>query len=152
DLKPSNVMVAGGRVALLDFGLVRDLDAEEGLLTRDGTIDGTPAYMAPEQASGGVLGEPTDWYAFGVMLYEALTGELPIEGRSAVEIIARKTTNDAPALRQVVSGLPLELTKLCDSLLARDPEKRPSGEQVLRVLTELRGHPTSEVQLAADPF
>ncbi|HKP59423.1 MAG TPA: protein kinase [Polyangiales bacterium] len=152
DLKPSNVMVTGKRVAVLDFGLVRGLDAEDGLLTRDGSIAGTPAYMAPEQAAGGDLGEPADWYAFGVMLYEALSGELPIEGRSATEIITRKTTTDAPPLRQIVSDLPLELTRLCDDLLARDPTKRPSGEQILKVLTQLRGQSATEVPLTLDQF
>ncbi|HET8934735.1 MAG TPA: serine/threonine-protein kinase, partial [Polyangiales bacterium] len=73
DLKPSNVMVASdGRVVVLDFGLVRGIEGDQ--VTQDGTISGTPAYMAPEQASAEPLSEASDWYAFGVMLYEMLAG------------------------------------------------------------------------------
>ncbi|HKU37556.1 MAG TPA: serine/threonine-protein kinase [Polyangiales bacterium] len=80
DLKPSNVIVAQDRVVVLDFGLVRELDANAPKLTEDGAIAGTPAYMAPEQALGKPLSEASDWYAFGAMLYEAMTGVLPFEG------------------------------------------------------------------------
>jgi eukaryotic-like serine/threonine-protein kinase len=135
DLKPSNVMVANGRVVVLDFGLVRELDPASAHLTQDGTITGTPAYMAPEQAAGAALGEATDWYAFGVMLYQALCGELPVDGQSAFEILTRKTTTDPLPIEHVVSNLPRELVQLCNRLVARNPELRPSGDEVIRVLS-----------------
>jgi serine/threonine protein kinase len=145
DLKPSNVLVAAGRVVVLDFGLVRGLDASDVVLTQDGLISGTPAYMAPEQAIDQTLGEAADWYAFGVMLYQALTGELPIEGRTAVELILRKTTNDPPSIERLVPNLPLDLIELCNSLLRREPEQRPSGDDVLRVIERMLGHPTTDI-------
>src|SRR5207302_5179325 len=71
DLKPSNVLVTGsGRLALLDFGLVASV--AEGNPER--LAVGTPVYMSPEQAADQPLGEPSDWYSVGAMLYEALTG------------------------------------------------------------------------------
>src|ERR1041384_7937307 len=72
DLKPSNVVVANDRVVLLDFGLVRELSGKE-TFSGTGGVCGTPEYMAPEQACGETLTEATDWYAFGVVLYEALS-------------------------------------------------------------------------------
>src|SRR5262249_37094450 len=74
DLKPSNVLVeAGGRVVVLDFGLVEDSGGKADV----GIIQGTPAYMAPEQARGEPALPASDWYAVGVMLHQALTGRLP---------------------------------------------------------------------------
>jgi serine/threonine protein kinase len=135
DLKPSNVLVANGRVVALDFGLVRELDEEDALVTHDGTISGTPAYMPPEQALGHKLSEVSDWYAFGVMLYQALAGRLPIEGRNANELLRRKLEREAPALEGIQPPIPARLNRLCMRLLQRDPKDRPSGDEVLEVLS-----------------
>jgi hypothetical protein len=143
DLKPSNVLVSAGRVVVLDFGLVRGLDSGDKVLTQDGVISGTPAYMAPEQAVGLPLAEVADWYAFGVMLYQALTGELPIEGRTAMELILRKTTSDPQPIERLAPHLPSELVELCNQLLQREPEARPKGEHVMRVLDRLLGQPST---------
>lgn len=145
DLKPSNVLVSAGRVVVLDFGLVRGLDAADVLLTQDGLISGTPAYMAPEQAIDQTLGEAADWYAFGVMLYQALTGELPIEGRTAVELILRKTTNDPQPIERLVPELPLDLIELANALLRREPEQRPRGDDVLHTLERMLGHSSMDI-------
>ncbi len=134
DLKPSNVLVANGRVVVLDFGLVRELAGDAQLATQDGLISGTPAYMAPEQARGQPLGEVADWYAFGVMLYQALSGELPIDGRTAMEILLRKSTVDPLPLERVAPDVSRALGSLCDRLLSREPTARPNGAEVLRVL------------------
>jgi serine/threonine protein kinase len=90
DLKPSNVLVTGeGRVVLLDFGLVSDVETQRVDLTHDQAAVGTPAYMSPEQAADQPLTEASDWYAVGVMLYEALTGRRPFDG-SAEQMMRRK--------------------------------------------------------------
>lgn len=139
DLKPSNVMVArDGRVVLLDFGLVRDLAADGGEVTQEGMITGTPAYMPPEQARALPLSEASDWYAFGVMLYEALSGELPIDGRTLHELLRRKLSDEPPPLSAAKLGVPHELVALCTQLLAREPSARPSGAAVLELLTGLQ--------------
>jgi serine/threonine protein kinase/tetratricopeptide (TPR) repeat protein len=133
DLKPSNVLVAKQRVVVLDFGIALELGEGAATITIDGVVSGTPAYMAPEQLRGRDWGEPNDWYAFGVMLYEALSGELPIEGRLQ-ELLRKKLESDPMPIGRIVSGLPSALEKLCMQLLAREPEQRPSGEEVLSVL------------------
>lgn len=139
DLKPSNVLVSNaGRVVVLDFGLVRQMDvgAEGPRVTFDGTISGTPAYMSPEQASAQPLTEASDWYSFGVMLYEMLTGQLPIDGRNADELIHAKRTLDPLPLTDAVDG-PAPLRKLATDLVQRDASARPTGEQIIAVLSEL---------------
>ncbi|HTU57117.1 MAG TPA: serine/threonine-protein kinase, partial [Polyangiales bacterium] len=135
DLKPSNVLLErGGRVVVLDFGLVRELSTSAAD-TVDGTTAGTPAYMPPEQARGEELSAASDWYAFGTMLYEALSGVLPIEGRSAVQLIQRKLHEDAPSLPH--DAAPRSVRKLCQRLLQRNPRERADGQEVLQVLSEL---------------
>ncbi len=131
DLKPSNVLVTPAtRAVLLDFGIAAQLQtlqaeptaAEQGLV-------GTLAYMAPEQASGRA-GTASDWYAVGVMLYQALTGKLPYTG-NPYQIIADKIAHDPEPPDALAPDLPPELVALCMALLSRDAATRPDGAQVL---------------------
>jgi serine/threonine protein kinase len=133
DVKPTNVLVdmtGAHRVVLVDFGLVTDANASANV---DAGIAGTVAYMAPEQGSGGAVGPAADWYAVGVMLYEALTGQLPFFG-SAYEVLTTKRTHAPPRPRDVVANLPEDLDALCMDLLAANPDERPKGDDVLRRL------------------
>jgi serine/threonine protein kinase len=140
DLKPSNVMIAkAGRVVVLDFGLARELGIAANDVTLEGMVAGTPAYMPPEQAVGQDLTEASDWYAFGVMLYEALSGVLPFEGSSAMQLIQRKLTLDPPQLYP--DAAPRPLVDLCMALLSRDPTQRPPADQILDLLAELSSSP-----------
>jgi eukaryotic-like serine/threonine-protein kinase len=140
DLKPSNVLVSHGRVVVLDFGLLRELDPAAATLTEEGAIAGTPAYMAPEQALGKPLCEASDWYAFGAMLYEALTGELPIDG-TLLEMLQRKLDSDPLPAVKLNPAVPAHLSQLCAALLSRDPSARPSGKQVLSALEPVSAGP-----------
>ncbi|HKP59060.1 MAG TPA: protein kinase [Polyangiales bacterium] len=130
DLKPSNVLVAGERVLVLDFGLVRGIDERNARVTEEGMVSGTPAYMAPEQALARPLTEAADWYALGVMLFEVLAGDLPFDG-AAVEIMRQKIDYDAQPLAEIDPEIPHELASLCAALLQRDPTQRPTGPEVL---------------------
>src|SRR5438270_1857833 len=86
DVKPSNVLVTGtGRVVLVDFGLVVERGRDTGSTTGDGAVAGTLAYMAPEQAWGQRPTPAADWYSVGVLLYQSLTGRLPLDGPLAAE-------------------------------------------------------------------
>ena len=86
DLKPSNVLVtARGQVVVLDFGLTVDASSVDASSGRHRA--GTPAYMAPDAE----VGPASDWYAIGVMLFEALTGRLPFEGDSRSIMMAKRS-------------------------------------------------------------
>jgi hypothetical protein len=132
DVKPSNVRVTeDDRVVLLDFGLVTDGAGQR--VSADTQFAGTPVYMAPEQAARGVAGPAADWYAFGVLLYEALTGNTPFDG-APLDILMKKQERVPPAPATVAPGIPEDLDTLCVELLRIDPAARPSGERVRRLL------------------
>jgi tRNA A-37 threonylcarbamoyl transferase component Bud32 len=128
DLKPSNVLVTvDGRVVVLDFGLAVDPElGGVGQTVLDDSVSGTPAYMAPEQAAGAPATAASDFYALGVMLFEALTGKLPFEGR-AHDMLVDKQRLPAPVAAQWCPDVPHDLGTLCEELLRRDPSTRPDA-------------------------
>jgi len=130
DVKPSNILVEpSGRVVLLDFGVVSELaQAPEKLLV------GTVKYMAPEQARGDAVGPGADWYAVGVLLFQALTGQLPFAGVSPDEMLVLKQHVRAPAPAELVDNVPVDLDQLCQRLLERDVAMRPTESDIVDVL------------------
>lgn len=129
DLKPSNVVVAeNGRVVILDFGLVVELQ-EAALAQSMETLAGTPMYIAPEQLAGQTVAASSDRYALGVMLYEALCGQQPYSGVSVAELLASKLRDDAPPIPEDAAA-PADLARLAHGLLDRDPANRPDPTQV----------------------
>ncbi|MGP0063866.1 MAG: serine/threonine-protein kinase PknK [Isosphaeraceae bacterium] len=135
DIKPTNVLVTTeGRVVLLDFGLTTDLESSgrERILERQ--IVGTLAHMSPEQAANLPVTAASDWYSVGVMLYEVLTGELPFVG-TPQELIVAKRTQAPPSPASLVQGLSEDLVRLCVNLLDRDPARRPTGREIIVLLT-----------------
>lgn len=129
DLKPSNVMVGrDGRAVILDFGVACERSVEPGSAVRDVVVAGTPAYMSPEQALGEAMSAASDWYAFGTMLYEALSGRLPFGG-TLLEMLSAKTSRDPPPID--TADAPADLVALAQELLAQRPGQRPTGREVL---------------------
>ncbi|MFF0573647.1 serine/threonine-protein kinase [Streptosporangium saharense] len=129
DLKPTNLMLCpDGSVKVLDFGLamLRESDSTTQF-TRVGQILGTPAYMAPEQIQSGVVDPRSDLYALGCVIHEMLTGEQLFTGPTEYAVFERQVKERPPA----VGGVPAELNRLIQDLLEKDPERRPSGAEVL---------------------
>jgi len=129
DLKPSNILVTrAGHVCILDFGLVLDVaEQPAGLGGEVEPVLGSLAYMSPEQLSGGRLGPASDWYAVGVMLYEALTGVHPWLGD--VRRVRRGKADDRPTNPASLDDrLPRDLSELALELLDLQAAHRVSGE------------------------
>jgi eukaryotic-like serine/threonine-protein kinase len=151
DIKPSNVLVTPeGRVVILDFGLITELMPLYAGVASD-VKGGTPAYMAPEETSGGIPSEAGDWYGVGMTLYEALTGTIPFAG-TLTELLISKRTIDPPAPVNVVPGVPAELSAVCMGLLCRDPAQRLSGPAALRELAREPGVPAVFARVRDSPF
>ncbi len=137
DVKPSNVLVdREERVVLLDFGLVTEAFGGDERFTGAAVV-GTPVYMAPEQAASRDVGPAADLYAAGVMLYEALTGRLPIGG-PRLQVLIDKQTKEPPPPESVASDVPADLAALSMRLLRIDPRARPTAAEVARTLTASR--------------
>jgi hypothetical protein len=128
DVKPHNVMLdKHDRIHLMDFGLAARQDAA-ARLTNDGALMGTPAYMAPEQASGqrGEAKPAADQYAAGVVLYELLTGRVPFTGPPAV-VLHNVIHTDPQPLRALRAHTPEDLETICLKAMAKRPEGRYRG-------------------------
>jgi len=129
DLKSSNILLigdpaTGSRAVVTDFGLAREVEVESSTLTATGGIVGTPAYMAPEQVEGRLADARSDVYAFGVVLYEVLTGHLPFEGGSPLSVAARrlrKPPTPIDSFRPELSERTRGVVRRC---LERDPAAR----------------------------
>ncbi len=133
DLKPENVfLLEGDRVKLLDFGIARC--AQDARLTNLGEIFGTPQYMAPERGSSIDAGPAADLYAFGIMLFEMLTGRLPFEAKDPATWLIKHLQEVPPHLRLFVPEAPEALDRLVFDLMAKDPAERPVDAHRVKAL------------------
>ena len=136
DVKPENLLVdQAGRLRVTDFGLARDAHSELGRLTRSGAMVGTPHYMSPEQLRGEQATAASDVWGLGVVLYEVLSGQLPVGGESLVELSARLQRGEVRPLREADPGVDRALAGICMRALALDPAGRYfDGEALAQAL------------------
>jgi TolB-like protein len=125
DIKPENILLCGDQALLADFGIAKALDAASTeKLTETGLSLGTPAYMSPEQASGGAVDARSDIYSLGCVLYEMLAGAPPFTGPTAQAILARHALDSVPPLRTVRATLPEAIDSAVGRALAKVPADR----------------------------
>jgi hypothetical protein len=130
DIKPENLMVTfDGEVKIADFGIAKALSDVGGPnLTATGTTVGTPAYMAPEQATAGEVGPWTDLYSVGIIAYEMVVDRVPFhDSETPVAVLMRQVSEEIPPAVTVNPGVDRRFSDWIDSLLVKDPAKRTQG-------------------------
>ena len=125
------------RCKILDFGLARSLAGEDANLTASGTILGTPAYMAPEQASGEEADHRADLFSLGSVLYRMATGKMPFPGANTMAVLNALANATPPPARSLNPKLPQALSDLIGKLMAKHPALRP--QSAAEVSAEVRG-------------
>lgn len=159
DVKPANCFRIkrtgrGDFIKLLDFGIAKVIeDDPDGFAsafasTGTGTILGTAAYIAPEQAEGSAVDHRADLYSVGVILFELLTGRLPFTGKTPMNVLAKHIHMEPPRMRKVApkAGIPAEADKLVFELMQKRPEERPqTADEVAATLRAIPDRPTSSL-------
>jgi len=138
DLTPANILIerGSGRVLTGDFGLAR-IARSAGSLTVTGVLIGTPEYWSPEQALGRGNDVAGDLYALGCILFLLLSGRLPFEDDDRLALGLRRAHENAPSLRERRPDAPADVVALVDSLLAREPARRPDASTAATALEAL---------------
>ncbi len=140
DLKPHNVLVDHeGRARVTDFGIARAGASE---ITQTGSVLGTAQYLSPEQAQGLETSGSSDIYSVGVILYEALTGQVPFEAETAVAVALKQVSEPPVPPRQINPEIPPALNAVVLKALAKDPKDRyADATEFLRALDAAEANP-----------
>jgi Tol biopolymer transport system component/tRNA A-37 threonylcarbamoyl transferase component Bud32 len=164
DLKPANVMLTPeGLVKVLDFGLAKLTQTHEGSgedattldaqakLSHPGMVAGTPAYMSPEQASGGPVDARSDVFSFGSVLYEMVTGRRPFGGGSSAEMLVSLLKEQPKPPSELVPDVPTELERIILHCLRKEPGRRFQHMVDVKVeLEELKEESDSQAPAPAE--
>ena len=139
DLKPENILIAqDGTPRLTDFGVAL-LQHEDVRLTQTAALLGSPAYLSPEAVKGDEIDARSDIWSFGVLLYEALAGQLPFSSNSLTSLLLEIINQPAPNIQVMRPDLPHRLALLLDQMLVKNPSGRiGSMRQVAAILEEIR--------------
>jgi serine/threonine-protein kinase len=152
DIKPENVMIRrDGKIKLMDFGVARVLD--EGSITLDGSLLGSPAYMSPQQAQDQPLDGRSDLFSLGTVLFHAVTGHVPFSGGNTSVILKNIIDGNRPDVLELAPGASPAFAAVVDTLLQGRPDDRYANAEAVRTallatLTEVEltlDHPALQV-------
>jgi serine/threonine protein kinase len=133
DVKPGNILRADeGAVKLADFGIAKALVGQTSQITQAGSVLGTAAYLAPEQATGGDVGPAADLYGLGVVTYQLLAGRLPYDAGSLMELAMLQQRQEPVSLDQLTHEVPPTLAAAVERALALDPRQRYASAEEMR--------------------
>lgn len=156
DIKSENIMLTSqGVVKVMDFGLAKILDAS--VLTREGEMLGTPAYMSPQQAIGEAIDHRSDIFSLGVVLYELLTGKLPFTGDYEMAVLYAVLNEEPIGIRELNSEIPKALEQVILKALAKELQQRyQNTEEFIGDLTKIKTYleteewiPSTDLELVA---
>jgi len=132
DVKPGNLLRSDdGLVKLADFGIAKAL-SDESAITQVGSVLGTAAYLAPEQAHGEEANARSDLYSLGVVTYQLVSGKLPYEASSLTELALMQQREAPPLLNEMVDGIPPQFAASVDRALSLDPHDRYASAEEMR--------------------
>ncbi|MEU4159600.1 protein kinase [Actinoplanes sp. NPDC026670] len=131
DITPANVMLTGAGAKIVDFGISAVVGQRDA--AADGSLLGTPAYLAPERLGGAAVSPATDVYALGLLLYRALTGRMPWPADNTAEALRAHLYADPDPIPEL-AGMPEAVADLCLRCLAKSPADRPAAAEVARAL------------------
>ncbi|WP_433828259.1 serine/threonine-protein kinase [Actinoplanes sp. CA-015351] len=136
DVTPANVMLTGAGAKVVDFGISAIVGQRDA--APDGSLLGTPAYLAPERLAGVAVSPATDVYALGLLLYRALTGRMPWPAENTAEALRAHLYSDPEPIPDL-PGMPAGVASMCLRCLAKDPAGRPGAAEIARVLSAIAG-------------
>lgn len=137
DLKPQNIMIdRDGNARIMDFGIARSTKTQG--MTKTGMMIGTPHYISPEQVTGKDIDQRSDIYSLGIIIFEMVTGKVPFEGETPINIAFMHKTAKAPDPRKFNAQVPLDLSRMILKCMEKDKKKRyQSAEEVLSDLRKI---------------
>ncbi len=147
DIKPSNVLIdSAGQAKLMDFGLVKKLDASIQLTQAD-KFFGTMSYASPEQLLGEKIDYRSDLYSLGILIYRMFSSRLPFHADSMVGIITKHLSEVPTPLAELVPNCPVRLSDLCERLLMKSPlDRNLSAMEVADIIRNMSRGPSSYYQ------
>jgi serine/threonine protein kinase/tetratricopeptide (TPR) repeat protein/TolB-like protein len=138
DLKPQNLLIGNDdQVFVCDFGLAKSFEESAIGMTRTGAFLGTPRYMSPEQVEGKPADQRADLYAFGLILYEMCTGDVPFVGESTLKVMYQRIQEKPKSPKLVNADLPNWLVRIIMRCLEKDPADR--YQNAYEILADLQG-------------